>query len=126
MQSSGPWDLWVSVVENTRLVAQRTVRPPKVTDTNTSCCSDKGIPLPGGFKWSGVGLGRGRYVRYHERELHMPCACTAEYLDPPPPLGEGAKAQNQEALSLALRGRTGRTGYEPNGTMHGGSGHMWS
>ena len=38
----------------------------------------------------------------------------------------GAKAQNQEALSLALTGRTGRTEYEPNGTMHWCSGHMWN
>ena len=30
MQNSGPWDPWLPVVKNSRLFAQRTVRPPSI------------------------------------------------------------------------------------------------
>ena len=41
MQNSGPWDPWLPVVENSRLFAQRTVRPLVLYtngDMRIGCC----------------------------------------------------------------------------------------
>ena len=50
VQNSGPWDPWLPVVENSRLFAQRTVRPPK------------GLP-------NSAPLVRDRHTIFHDRHM---------------------------------------------------------